>query len=478
MPVRRTSVIVFALAVLATMLAVTGPSTAAAPASTATAATAAKPAARVVGQPRTLYTVPANSYFSYPNAGKKAKYAIRNKVLATINSTWGGPRTADGLPGPDNGTIRIATWSFKDWTIARALVAARNRGVSVQVVAAKARNAPNPQWRYLKKQLGSRLARPGRPATVNQVSFARECRGACRGRGGTPHAKYFLFHNVGRTHVPATVFQTSMNLTNMGFEGQWNQAEVSHSQEVYDDFMTIYGQTRLGVAQRSPHRIFSEGGGTVTSEFFPYHANASTDPVMRLLSGVSCNNAGVGTPGNHTRLRIINYSIYGNRGVWIAKRLRQLWNQGCDIRMIYAVSSRPVISILRNGSGRGRIPLRQSVITNSKREIVKYNHSKWLTISGNWRGQPGQYVTMSGSANFSLFAFTGDEQLQTIVNKYQALRHNATFNATWRQKSSHNPGFGIKGSEGRMTEAARIASIPQEPTWGKGIYKYLGPDGD
>jgi hypothetical protein len=475
MPVRRTSVLVFAIAVMASMLAVTGPSSAAAPASAAATA-AAKPAARVVGQPRVLYTIPGNSYFSYPNAGKKAKFAIRNRVLMTINSTWGAPRLSNGLSSPQAGTIRIATWSFKDWAIARALVAAKARGVSVQIVAAKARNAPNPQWRFLKRKFGSRLARPGQPSTVNQVSFARECRGACRGRGGTPHAKYFLFTNVGRTHVPATVIQTSMNLTTMGYEGQWNQAEVSHSQDVYNDFMTIYSQTRLGQPRSAPHVVTTHG--FITDEFFPFHANASTDPVMRLLSGVSCTNAGVGTPGNRTRIRIINYSIYGNRGVWIAKRLRQLWNAGCDIKMIYSVSSRPVISILRNGSGRGRIPLRQSVITNSKREIVKYNHSKWLTISGNWKGQPGQYVTMSGSANFSLFAFTGDEQLQTIVNKYQALRHNATFNTTWNQGSSHNPGFGIKGSEGRVTEAARIASIPEEPTWGKGIYKYLGPDGD
>ncbi len=83
--------------------------------------------------------------------------------------------------------------------------------------------------------------------------------------------------------------------------------------------------------------------------------------------------------------------------------------------MIYAVSSRPVISILRNGSGRGAIPLRQSVITNSKREIVKYNHSKWMTITGNYGGARTSYITMSGSANFSLFAFTGDEQVQTII---------------------------------------------------------------
>ena len=85
---------------------------------------------------------------------------------------------------------------------------------------------------------------------------------------------------------------------------------------------------------------------------------------------------------------------------------------------------------------------------------------------------------MSGSANFSLFAFSCDEQVQTISSRAQALRHNQAFNTTWAQKTSHQPGFGIKGTEGRMTEAARIASIPKEPTWGKGIYKYLSPEGE
>ena len=164
--------------------------------------------------------------------------------------------------------------------------------------------------------------------------------------------------------------------------------------------------------------------------------------------------------------------------MWIAKKLRNLWNRGCDIKMIYAVSSRPVISILRNGSGRGRIPLRQSVITNKKREIVKYNHSKWMTITGRYGTSTGAWMTMSGSANWSIFAFTGDEQVQTINSRNQALRHINAFNITWSQKSSHAPGYGIKGSEARMTEAQRIALIPAEPTWGRGIYKYLSPAGE
>ena len=106
-------------------------------------------------------------------------------------------------------------------------MAAKNRGVSVQLVAAS-RNKDNPEWKFLKKKLGSGSTVRRYPATVDKVSFARECRGSCRGRGGTPHAKYFMFTNVGPYHVPKTVIQTSMNLTVIGYRSQWNQAEVSH----------------------------------------------------------------------------------------------------------------------------------------------------------------------------------------------------------------------------------------------------------
>ncbi len=210
-----------------------------------------------------------------------------------------------------------------------------------------------------------------------------------------------------------------------------------------------------------------------TDEFYPFAgANRNTDPVMRELNRTQCNNG-----GNRTRIRIIQYSIYGDRGVYIAKKLRQLWNQGCDIKMIYALSTRPVMAILRNGSGRGAIPVRQSVITGKGRVIVKYNHSKWMTIVGRYAGSNGRYITMSGSSNWSRFALSGDEQQQIIDNQAQAMRHNKFFNVTWAQKTSHLPGYGVKGQEGRYTESARLASIPNEITWGKGIYKYLSPNG-
>ncbi len=297
-------------------------------------------------------------------------------------------------------------------------------------------------------------------------------------RGGTAHSKYFLFSNVGLRHEPNIVIQSSMNLTPMGYQGQWNQAEVTHTPAIWQQFMTIYRQTRIGRPVHVTYRTFT--AGATSTSFYPLHgARASNDPVMRMLNQVSCTGATEGgTASGRTKIRIINYSIYGDRGVWIAKKLRRLWSSGCDIMMIYSVSSRPVMSILRNGSGRGPIPVRQSVITNGKREIVKYNHSKWMTITGNYGGNRGAFVTMSGSANWSLFAFSGDEQVQTIQSRPQALRHNSVFNTTWKQGSSHAPGFGIKGQEGRMAERLWLRSIPNEPTWGKGIYKYLTPEGE
>src|SRR5665811_1962927 len=90
--------------------------------------------------------------------------------------------------------------------------------------------------------------------------------------------------------------------------------------------------------------------GPVLDIFFPFRgATATTDPVMQALSQVRCAGA---TAGGSSRTQI---------------------------RIIYAIATRPVLQILRNGSGRGAIPMKQSVITNGRREIVKYNHSKWMT---------------------------------------------------------------------------------------------------
>ena len=87
---------------------------------------------------------------------------------------------------------------------------------------------------------------------------------------------------------------------------------------------------------------------------------------------------------------------------------------------------------------------------------------------------------MSGSANWSMFAFTGDEQVQTIVEpRPGAAPQLGVQHHLERRGSSHAPGFGIKGSRGPDDRGGcGCARIPEEPTWGKGIYKYLDPEGE
>ncbi len=468
---RRTpSVLTVLLALLAPLTVTLGAGPAEA---TVSAVAPAAVAPTAVGQPRGNYVPTSRSYFSFPNRSGAEGLAIRNRVLKTIQSTWGGPKTPSGLARRGNGTIRIATWSFKDWTIARALVAARNRGVSVQVVAAKGANKDSGPWRYLRNRLGGRLYKPGYPNTRELISFARHCGGSCRGPGGTPHAKYFLFDKVGNARVRHIVFNTSMNLTKFAYTGQWNQAQVMKSELIYNDFVYIYRQARIGRRVSQPYH--TRNFGAVANYFFPRPgARSGQDPVMHLLNQVSCTGALSGGNRSHrTRVRIIQYAMYGDRGVWIAKKLRNLWGRGCDIKLIYGVSSRPVLQILRARSGRGKIPVRQSVIKNRRGEIVKYNHSKWMTISGRYGSSRSTWLTFAGSSNWSLLAFASDEQIQRIISRRVTLQHMQAFNKTWGQKTSKVPPGGRYASYGRGTS---LPGVPEEaPTWGQGVYRYMEP---
>ncbi len=363
-----------------------------------------------------------------------------------------------------HGTIRMTTWSFNDATIKNALIAARDRGTSVQIVAAKGINEEKnyKAWADMKTALNG---------SSTDDDFARECTGACRGTGGTPHQKFFLFDDVGSRHRRNVVVQTSMNLTRKAYRGQWNQATVMWDQDVYNDFHRIFDETaskgRLGTGYRkyrraAAHNIFFPGG------------NAANDPILDALNHVRCTGVTAGGIRGRTRIRVIQYAIYDTRGNAIAKKLRSLWNSGCNVAIIYAVTSRPVLKILRSRSGRGPVPMRQSVIKDRRGNIVDYNHSKWLAISGNYAGvSRGTYTVIAGSANWSDFAYRCDEQMQQVFGRSSVAPYFSNFSTTWSQRSSRAPSSARTASGARM-----MTSIPEQPTFGQGIYKYMSEGGE
>ena len=217
------------------------------------------------------------------------------------------------------------------------------------------------------------------------------------------------------------------------------------------------------------------------SIFFPRPGTtARYDPVMRALRQVQCK----GTTGGGDKqppnadpdhpVRDLQH-----RGVWIAKRLKRLWNAGCNVKIIYAVTSRPVLAILRSRAGRGPIPMRQSVIRNAYGEIVKYNHNKWMTITGHWGSSTRRLRVFAGSSNWGNLAFTSDEQMQQI-RSYRA--HPVVPDRVSRRPgssgASRRPGAARVYSFGRMLPGAATppSEIPEEPVFGEGIYKYLPED--
>lgn len=464
---RRTVASIAGLVVVASSLSMATTSTASA-STAAVSPTAPSLAIRAAsGQPPSNYAVPSGARFAFPNRTAAEKLAIRSSVLLTIQSTWGGVLDRYRLPLTTNGQIRIATWSFKDMGIAKALVAAKNRGVSVQVIAAQGRNKTNREWKYLKKNLGQNYYKAGVAGSSERVSFARDCRGSCRGRGGTPHSKFFLFNNVGASHARNIVMQSSANLTTFAYQGQWNFAQIVRSSYVYDRFMRVYREMRLNRPNAAPYRVYPVGA--VTSIFFPFpNATASTDPVMQMLNKVTCTGVPGGT--GRTRIRVINYSIYDTRGTWIAKKLRSLWQAGCDVKIIYSLTTRPVLGIIRSSAGRGAIPIKQSIVLNKRHEIVKYNHSKYMTIAGNYGGNRNAFVTLAGSSNWSNIGLTSDEQMMETTGYGTARPFLLNFDKTWAQSSSRAPTF---------APVAEQRGLPSEqPAFGQGELKYMNPYGD
>lgn len=484
-------------AVVAAAVAVTCVMTMAPPASVATTgavvgiATADPPPTcpTPVAQPGATMTPPSRApmgqgaHFSYPNRSSAERVAIRNRVVNTINSTWGRwytPKRESVIPGCEGtitgwdvhrGTIRMTTWSFNDWGVRNALVRAAQRGASVQIIAAKGINAtgvdgkgPYKPWVSVRNWLRSN---PGDHWIARTASrnYAWDCSGACRGRGGTPHSKFFLFNDVASTanaHVAKITVQTSMNLTGFAYKGQWNQAVVTWNARVYDRFLQVFKQ----MAAKQVHGYEATSNGGVHNFFYP-GGSLSKDPVLRALNRVRCTGAASGGIRGRTRIRVIQYAIHDTRGTTIAKKLRGLWNAGCDVRVIYSVTSRPVLKILRARSGRGPVPMKQSVIKNRAGEIVKYNHSKWLAIGGRYGASRGTWTVLSGSANWSNFAYACDEQMQQMFGSSWTNPFFATFDRTWKQKTSRPP------QSGRASNGARM---PPEPVIGQGIYKYMEND--
>jgi phosphatidylserine/phosphatidylglycerophosphate/cardiolipin synthase-like enzyme len=357
---------------------------------------------------------------------------------------------------PSGGTIRLAEFSLNDDRLVDALIKARDRGVSVQVVANNHNLLPtikalppSASFKRMRKVLGHKRYVKG--MDTERVSFARICHLSCRGHGGNVHYKLFLFSSAGPgTYDPVTGQETSggrhwitmmgsPNLTTKAAYGQWNHLDTYANKATYDAYMTWYKQMRNDKPLAHPYKKIHTGG--ITSWTFPKPGTtARTDPLMQGLNGIKCKGANGGT-GVHgrTKIRIGAYTFFDNRGRYLSKKVRSLWNAGCDIAIEYAIMGDTVKRTLYSPHGRGRIPMRQVVTFTKKGEINAYDHAKYITVSGHYGSDRSAYITWTGTTNISDLGFRSDDTQQVWRSKGRYQSYSRDFYQLWRQKHAHVP---------------------------------------
>jgi hypothetical protein len=147
------------------------------------------------------------------------------------------------------------------------------------------------------------------------------------------------------------------------------------------------------------------------------------DPIQRLLSKVKCGGAR-NTRHGRTVIRAAPDVMRNDRGMAIAMRLKELWAQGCDVRIAYTVMGVDIFRALNQPTARGIVPKKHLVQDfDGDGEFDNYFHLKALTINGNWNSNRGAYVTLNGSSNWSGFAAVSDENFGILKRRAPTLKY-------------------------------------------------------
>jgi phosphatidylserine/phosphatidylglycerophosphate/cardiolipin synthase-like enzyme len=335
---------------------------------------------------------------------------------------------------PKGSRIRAITWNLKSELYTRALIAAHKRGVSVRIIMSDGLaggQSSSGSYAQLKRALATRNAHRKKSMT----SWIRTCQGSCRGKTGIVHSKFFLFSEVGRARN--IVMSASANLTEVAANRQWNDlTTLVNDKEAYKNFLQVFNQASLDRFVRPTFRAFREEN--LRGWFYPRLGRS--DQILDLLDPVVCRGAakGVGI-GGKTQIRIAQAVFNGKRGLAIAKRLRELWNRGCNIRIVFTVMANQSRDVL------GPIP-KSHIVQDFDGDGLydRYLHMKAIAISGHYGDKSDGRIVLNGSANWSGMSLKSDEQglimtTPTIVKQYNRWINYLWANPPPRSKTTPTP---------------------------------------
>lgn len=375
-----------------------------------TAQVAAKKAAKKKWRPK------QGAFFNRPRAAQPAdQWIVERQVLKAINNTKKGQQ------------IRMAIFSFDRHPMADALIAAKRRGVRVQILLND--HQQNSAMYRLYKALGRKPKK--------NKSFAYRCTKGCRSTFENLHTKFYLFSKTGAARD--VVMVGSHNLTANAAINQWNDLYVIRDKpKVYDPFVELFNEMRKD-RKAKPQYYKRKLTKKYQLEVLPYpNFSAKNDPMMDNLNKVKCKTA-KGAPSGvkgRTMVRVNMHAWNTKRGAWLARKVRQLYAQGCDVKVMYGTASKLVRDEFAKKTPRGALPVHvDGYDTNYDGLIDLYGHLKVLTIGGHWGKDRSARYTWTGSSNWGNSGLRGDEVIFRIKGNTVMRRYNSNFNYMWRNGS-------------------------------------------
>ncbi len=352
------------------------------------------PAAAVAG----TYTPVTGAIFNRPVGTSTDQRRIFTHVNRTIDAT------------PAGATIKIAVFSFSEKATADKLLAAKKRGVNVQLVFDD--HTIYSQEARLRQALGR---------NPDARSFVVYCHLSCRGTGGNMHDKIFTFSKAGSAENVTMV--GSNNMTSYNATRQWSDVyTVANDPAMYFTYSGVFDQLKRDRAMTSSYYRSDING--YQSQFYPYpNATRATDPVNQALSKVVCTGAADGTGvAGKTLVRISQHAWNGTRGTYLAQKVVDLKSEGCVVQVIYGVGMGTTV---RNMLARAGVGLSAGHHTGIR------THQKTLLVSGSFDGNPGATVVLTGSHNWSNGALKRDETILRIDNPAAYAQYKANFEDIW-----------------------------------------------
>jgi len=359
----------------------------------------------------------SGAHFNVPRADPEPRFRIERQIVGAINHARKGS------------LIQISVFSFDRKNVADALVDARRRGVQVRILMNN--HQMNSVMRRLHRVLGTNRTRN---------NFAYECTYGCRSQGENLHTKMYLFsHTGGAKNV---VMTGSTNLTYNAVDNQYNDLLVRNDvPKVYAAFSALFDQMRIDKPVYPPY--YKQAiGEKYELQVLPYPDFGPThDPVMQMLNRVHCWGARGGTGNNgRTVVRVSMHAWNDYRGTYLARKVRSLFAEGCDVRLMYGMASASVRDEFAKKTRRGYVPVHVNGYDTEEvggldGKIDLYSHQKILTVSGNYWGDSSTSFVFTGSSNWNAGGAKGDEIIfrassPTLVNRY--LRN---FNFIWEERS-------------------------------------------